>query len=108
MRDQQTVTCKRWRLRLEEITTGAAAKFHALIRETVGFQVPRGNALDEQRKLSHIWAIWNMQCAGLALVWPDFGHPHRPSADAMRSMLSSFHGTGLEYDSVPPRRERIH
>ena len=81
---------------LEENTTRGAAKVHHLIREPIGFQAARGNAVDEQLKL----------LAGPALTLPEDDGPlfHWPSKDAMRRILRSFRAvTGLRYDAVPKR-----
>ena len=93
---------------LEENTTAGAAKVHQLIREPVGLQAARGNAVDEQLKLRHtLAAVWRAaNTVEPALAWPEDDGPlfRRPSVDAMRRVLTSFRAvTGLGYDAVPPR-----
>ena len=106
LRVQQQAARKSWRAWLDENTTGGAAKVHQLIRQPIGFQAARGNAVDEQLKLRETWAaIWQANTLGPALAWPEDNGPlfHRPSTDAMRRVPSFRAVTGLVYDAVPPR-----
>ena len=51
LRVQQQAARRSWRAWLEKNTTAGAAKVHQLIREPIGFQAARGNAVDDQLKL---------------------------------------------------------
>ena len=106
-RVQQQPPRRSWRARLEENTPAGAAKVYQLIRESIGFQTARGNAVDEQLKLRETWAAtWRANAVEPALAWPEDNAPpfHRPSVDAMRRVLASFRAvTGLGYDAVSPR-----
>ena len=100
----QQAARRSWRAWLEENTTAGAAKVHQLIREQIGFQAARGNAVDEQLKLREAWAAtWRANAVKPALAWPEDNGPlfHRPSVGAMRMVLTSFRAaTGLGYDAV--------
>ena len=80
---------------------------HQLIREPVGFQAARRNAVDEQLMLRETWAaIWRANTLGSMLTLPKDDRPlfHRPSTGARRWILSSFRAvTGLGYDAAPLR-----
>ena len=68
LRVQQQAARKAWRAWLEENTTGGAAKVHHMIRQPIGFQAARGNAVDEQLTLRETWAaIWRANVPGPAL-----------------------------------------
>ena len=84
---QQQAAHRSWRAWLEENTTSGAAKVHQLIREPIGFQVARGNAVDEQLELRETWtAIWRANAVEPALVWPEDNGPlfQRPPTDAIQ------------------------
>ena len=59
LRVQQQAARRSWRAWLDENTTAGAAKVHQLIREPIGFQTARGNAVDERLKVRDAWAaVW--------------------------------------------------
>ena len=94
-RVQQQAARRSWRAWLEENTTEGAAKVHQLIREPIGFQTARGNAVDEQLKLCETWAaIWRANAVEPAFAWPEDNGPlfPQPSVNAMRRVLASCHG----------------
>ena len=106
-RVQQQAARRSWCAGLEESTTAGAGKVHQIIREPIGFQTARVNAVDEQLKLRETWeAIWRANAVKPALAWLEDNGPlfHRPSVGAMRRVLTSFRAiTVLGYDAVSAR-----
>ena len=75
-------TCSIKRLRFQRATASSAqvmarlAGGEHLIREPIGFQSARGNAVDEPLKLRETWAaIWRANALGPALAWPEDNGP---------------------------------
>ena len=108
LRVQQQAARKTWRSRVEENTTGGAAKVHQFILEPTGFQAARLNAVDEHRSCAQRGQPYDrrtlraQRTAGRRMTGrSSIGHRRMRCA---ASPVSSFRAiTGLAYDSVPPR-----